>query len=90
MARTKRLSPDAEQVAVYLTPREQLILQTIRARRKDRDEERTSNSEVIIDALWFFLEEAEGVPRQKVEELLAQPRRRGEIKVKPFPKTGRP
>lgn len=90
MARRKRLSPDAEQVAVYLTPTEQLVLQTIRARRKSREEERTSTSEVVADALWVYLEEFEGISRQEVSALLKRPSRHVSSRLKTLPKTGRP
>lgn len=71
MARKKRLDPDAEQVAVYLTPTEQLVMDVIAGRRKRRKEERTSPSEIVADGLWKILTEAEGVPKEKIQELLA-------------------
>jgi len=89
MPRRKRLSPDAEQVAVYLTPVEQLVLQTIRARRKSREVDRTSPSEVIADALWNYLEEYEGVSRVQIQALLARPPHKALSKIKAFPEKGR-
>jgi len=89
MPRRKRLSPDAEQVAVYLTPAEQLVLQTVRARKKSRDEERTSTSEVIADALWAYLEDVEGISHEEISNLLRKPPRRFPTRIKVLPKTGR-
>jgi hypothetical protein len=89
MAPHKRLPPDAEQVAVYLTPAEQLVLQTIRARRKDRAEERTSQSEVVVDVLWAYLEEIEGISRDEVLSLIKRPPRRVTAKIRVVPKTER-
>jgi hypothetical protein len=71
MARKKRLDDDAEQVAVYLTPTEKLVMDVIAGRRKKRKEERTSPSEIVVDGLWKILTEAEGVAREKIQELLA-------------------
>jgi hypothetical protein len=71
MARPRKLDPDAEQVAVYLNPTEKLVMDVIAGRRKKRGEARTSQSEVVVDGLWKILTEAEGVPRAKIEELLA-------------------
>jgi len=71
MAKRKRLDKDAEQVAVYLTPAEQLVMDVIAGRRKKRREERTSPSEIVADALWKILTESEGIAREKIEELLA-------------------
>lgn len=88
MARRKRLPSDAEQVNVRLTPEEQLVLQIIRGRRKKREEERTSPSEVVSDALWAYLEKVEGLHPRQIDELLAQPRRGEKGKVRNFPKKG--
>jgi len=71
MARKKRLDDDAEQVAVYLTPTEKLVMDVIAGRRKKRREERTSPSEIVSDGLWKILTDEEGVPKEKIQELLA-------------------
>lgn len=87
MARKKRLDDDAEQVAVYLTPTEKLVMDVIAARRKKRQEERTSPSEIVADGLWKILVEAEGVPKEKIQELLAvQTENKGPVNLKVFPK----
>lgn len=87
MARKKRLDDDAEQVAVYLTPTEMLVMDVIAARRKKRQEERTSPSEIVADGLWKILVEAEGVPKEKIQELLAvQTENKGPVNLKVFPK----
>jgi len=74
MSRPKRLHPDAEQVGFYLTPEEQLVLQIIRVRRKKRGEERTSQNEVIVDALIALLEKVEGVAREEINSLVTDRR----------------
>jgi hypothetical protein len=71
MAKRKRLDDDAEQVAVYLTPTEKLVMDVIAGRRKKRQEERTSPSEIVADALWKVLTESEGIAKEKIQELLA-------------------
>jgi hypothetical protein len=71
MAKRKRLDEDAEQVAVYLTPTEKLVMDVIAGRRKKRNEERTSPSEIVADALWKVLTENEGIAKEKIQELLA-------------------
>ncbi|HEY7351800.1 MAG TPA: hypothetical protein VH596_03430 [Terriglobales bacterium] len=70
MPRKKRLDKDAEQVAIYLTPTEKLVMDVIAARRKRREEERTSPSEIVADALWKILAETEGVGREKIQQLV--------------------
>jgi hypothetical protein len=71
MSKRKRLDDDAEQVAVYLTPTEKLVMDVIAGRRKKRHEERTSPSEIVADALWKILTDSEGVAKEKIQELLA-------------------
>lgn len=73
MAKRKRLDDDAEQVAVYLTPTEKLVLDVIAGRRKKRHEERTSPSEIVADALWKILTESENIAKETIQELLAVP-----------------
>jgi len=86
MARKKRLDPDAEQVAIYLTPAEQLVMDVIAGRRKKRREERTSPSQIVADGLWKILTEAEGIPKEKIQELLAvQVEKAGPDNIKFFP-----
>jgi hypothetical protein len=88
MAKRKRLDDDAEQVAVYLTPTEKLVLEVIAGRRKKRHEERTSPSEIVADALWKVLTENENIPKEKIQELLAVPSGTAEepSNLKVFPK----
>jgi hypothetical protein len=88
MAKRKRLDDDAEQVAVYLTPTEKLVLDVIAGRRKKRREERTSPSEIVADALWKVLAESENIAKEKIQELLAVPSGVAEEpnNVKVFPK----
>jgi len=88
MAKRKRLDDDAEQVAVYLTPTEKLVMDVIAGRRKKRHEERTSPSEIVADALWKVLTESEGIAKEKIQELLAVPADNagGPNNLKVFPK----
>ncbi len=87
MAKKRRLEEDAEQVAIYLTPMERLVMDVIGGRRKKRQEERTSPSQIVADGLWKILTEGEGVAKEKIQELLAvQPEAVQEPgKVKVFP-----
>lgn len=71
MPKKKRLDDDAEQVAIYLTPTEKLVMDVVAGRRKKRREERTSPSEIVADGLWKILIEEEGVAKEKIQELLA-------------------
>ena len=87
MARPKRLPDGAEQVAVYLTPDQQLVLEVIRTHRKKRGESRTSTSEIVVDALLYLLEHDEKVSRKQVEQIAAlavPPSREAKVRLRPF------
>jgi len=87
MPRKKRLDTDAEQVAVYLTPTEKLVMDVIAGRRKKRREVRTSPSEIVADGLWKILTEGEGIPKEKIQDLLAVQIEKPEpANLKVFPK----
>jgi len=88
MAKKKRLEDDAEQVAIYLTPTEKLVMDVIAGRRKKRQEERTSPSEIVADGLWKILTESEGILKEKIQELLAIHSEKGQEpdNLKIFPK----
>jgi hypothetical protein len=88
MPRKRRLEADAEQIAIYLTPAEQLVMDVISLRRKKRQEVRTSSSEIVADGLWKILTELEGVNKAIIEELLAVQKQaaEGADNVKVFPK----
>jgi hypothetical protein len=68
--RKKRISDDAEGTTVYLTPEEQIVLRVILARRKKRQDERSSLNEIIVDGLWRLLLEDENVTKQQIDALL--------------------
>lgn len=89
MPRKKRLEPDAEQIAIYLTPTEQLVMNVISVRRKKRQQDRTSPSEIVADALWKILTDVERVDQAAIEELLKVQNERVQSadKLKVFPKT---
>ena len=91
MPKRRRLDKDAEQVAIYLTPTEQLVMDVIAARRKKRDEVRTSPSEIVADGLWKILNDSEGIDQTKIHELVQvqaekKEEPQGNTNIKQFPK----
>ena len=87
MTRRKRISETARQITILLTPAEELALQVIEARRRERREPRDSPSEIVADAVWSFLEEKERIARSQIEGLLpvSQPSE-GQSNLRNFPK----
>jgi hypothetical protein len=85
--RKKRRPDDAKPVPVYLTAAERVLLQVIEGRRQVRLEEGDSPSEIVADALWYYLEKVEKLPRDQIAALLPpKPEKQKESNVKPFPK----
>jgi hypothetical protein len=87
MTRKRRLPENARALTLKLTPAEELALQVIEGRRRERSENRDSPSEIVADALWYFLQNKEGIGKEKVESLLP-PTLSDEVKtnLRKFPK----
>jgi hypothetical protein len=89
--RKKRRPDDAKPVPVYLTAAERVLLQIIEGRRQVRLEEGDSPSEIVADALWYYLENVEKMPRQQITDLLPpKPLKEKQSNLKPFPKKETP
>lgn len=88
--RKKRLPADAKPVTISLGGEERIVLALIEARRQRRSEERDSPSEIIMDALWHFLENVEKMSRDQIEALLpAKTDDKSQSNVKHFPRKGK-
>jgi hypothetical protein len=70
MGRKKRLPDDAEPITIYLTPEDQMVLHTIRLRRKKRSEGRDSPSEIVSDGLSLIFTEREKLTKDQIAGLL--------------------
>jgi len=46
-------------------------MDVIAARRKKREEERTSPSEIVADGLWKILTDLEGIGKENIQQLVA-------------------
>ena len=74
---------------IYLTAAERIALSAIEGRRQARSEEGDSPSEIAADALWYYLENVEKVPRSQIEALLPSvPEGKTQSNLKQFPKKG--
>lgn len=70
VGRTKLTSGDAKRTTIYLNPDVDLALNLIENSRRIRKEKRYQPSEIISDALWFYLEKSEGKTREQIIALL--------------------
>lgn len=82
MSRRHHVSPDARRNTFYLTPAEELAIDTIKAMRRDRKDNRDSPSEIVSDALWKFAEDNYGIKRQDIESRFPRPEKEEPPRVK--------
>jgi len=84
--RKRRRPADAKPVTIYLTAAERIVLDVIEGRRQARSEGGDSPSEITADALWYYLEKVENMPRAQIEALLpSRPLEHNQSKLRQFP-----
>jgi hypothetical protein len=83
--RKKRRPDDAKAVTIYLTAAERIVLDVIEGRRQARSDDGDSPSEITADALWYYLERVENMPRAQIEALLPN-KPKPQSKLRQFPK----
>lgn len=85
--RKKRLPTDAKPITISLGGEERLALQVIEVRRQRRLEGRDSPSEIVSDAVWYFLENTEKMSRKQISDLLPpEADNRAQSNLTPFAK----
>ena len=70
MGRPKLKSKGAKRTTIYLNPEEDFALNFIENSRRIREDGRYQPSEIIADALWLYLEQAEGKTRKELTSML--------------------
>jgi hypothetical protein len=73
MGRPKTTSVGAKRTTIYLNPAEDVALNVLENIRRSRQEKRHQPSEIIADALWFYLDKVEGKTQDQVKALLSIP-----------------
>jgi len=69
----KHISDDAERTSVCLTIEDRAAIQWIRDARKREKSKRTTNNDILVDALWSYLKEKYGRTREQIEESVPPP-----------------
>jgi hypothetical protein len=89
--REKHVPDDAQRTSVCLTAAERAAIRWINEVRRSKNDRRTTTNDILVDALWYFLEKTEG---QTKEQILATipPRPTPEVqkKIAEMPKPKKP
>lgn len=89
--REKHIPDDALRTSVCLTAEDRGAIRWISEMRRTKKDKRTTTNDILVDALWYFLEKNEGKNREQIRAMLppaakeAPPRN----KVAEMPKTKR-
>jgi hypothetical protein len=64
--REKHIPDDALRTSVCLTAEERGAIRWISEVRRARKDKRTTSNDILVDALWYFLEKTEGKTKEQV------------------------
>lgn len=73
LGRPKTVSGDAKRTTIQLNPDVNFALSLIENSRRSRKAKRYQPSQIIEDAVWFYLEQIEGKTREQLTSLLPVP-----------------
>jgi hypothetical protein len=91
--RAKHIPDHAHQTTICLTDEEQAAVNWIKAARRLRREDRTTQNDILVDSLWYLLEKVEGKTKGEIRAMVPQipvsQALQGNVKEMPKPKTKR-
>jgi hypothetical protein len=68
--REKHIPDDAKKTTVGLTPEDSGAIRWISDSRRLRKDKRTTTNDILVDALWYFLEKNEGKTRDQIQAMI--------------------
>lgn len=68
--REKHIPDDAHRTSVSLTAEDSTAIHWIRQARRARKDKRSTINDVLVDALWYYLEKAEGMKRDQIRAMV--------------------
>jgi hypothetical protein len=91
--REKHIPDDAHRTSVCLTAQDRAAIRWISEVRRAKKDKRTTNNDILVDALWYFLEKTEGKTqdqiRATVPAVLVEQRSENKVTEMPKPKKKR-
>ncbi len=68
--REKHVPDDAQRTSVCFTAEDRAAIHWIREVRRSKKSKRTTTNDIIVDALWHYLEKTEGKTREQIQSML--------------------
>jgi len=68
--REKHIPDDAQRTSVCLTAEERGAIRWISEIRRAKKDKRTTTNDILVDALWYFLENTEGKTKDQIRATL--------------------
>jgi len=86
--REKHIPDNAKKTTVGLTAEDSAAIHWIGQSRRIKKDRRTTTNDILIDALWYFLEKTEGKTRDQIRAMIpvSPPDERLQGKVTEMPK----
>jgi hypothetical protein len=64
--REKHIPEDAQRTSVSLTAEDRAAINWISEVRRGKKDRRTTKNDILVDALWYFLEKSEGKTKDQI------------------------
>lgn len=68
--RAKHVPDDAQRTSVCLTAEERAAVRWISEARRAGKSNRTTLNDILVDALWYYLDKVEGKNREQIQAML--------------------
>jgi len=68
--REKHIPDNAHRTSISLSPEESTAIHWVRQLRRSRGDGRSTINDVLVDALWYFLEHEEGVTKDQFRAMV--------------------
>ncbi len=68
--REKHIPNDAHRTSVCLTAEDRAAIRWISEIRRAKKNKRTTSNDILVDALWYFLEKTEGKTKDQIRSMV--------------------
>lgn len=68
--REKHIPDDAQRTTVCLTAEDRAAIRWINEVRRAKNDKRTTTNDILVDALWYFLERTEGRTKEEIRAMI--------------------